>query len=95
MTDQPVNPLDDLSRYVPPASPLLPKLHSSGRRELRQEKYSKGITIHHRAPTTESAEKAMVKGQAGEVTLPIKRKIPKREGMTKKEWKAYKRSLQS
>ena len=87
----PINPLDDLQQFSSASLPSAPKTHSSGRRELRQQLLSRGITLTVR-PTSDADRAKMSRGEFVP-SLPIKRAEPKRQGMTKKEWKRYLRSL--
>lgn len=88
------NPLDDLARLDSASILTPPRTHSSGRRELRAQIIGRGITIHAR-PKTEVDRMRALAGNENIETLPVKRKEPKRQGMTKKEFKAYKRSLRN
>lgn len=84
------NPLDDLQQFDSSSLPSAPRQHTSGRRELRRQLLSRGITIHARPKTEEDRLRALA-GNENIETLPVKRTVPKRRGMTKKEWKRARR----
>lgn len=84
MNNNPINPLDNLTNYE---QPLATRAHTSGRRELRSSLLSRPITIHAHPRSQQEASKATLTGEMVG-TLPIRRAVPKRGGMTKKEWKS-------
>lgn len=88
---QPANPLDDLQQFSSASLPSPPRPHSSGRRELRRQWLDRGISLLVR-PKDDSAKIAMSKGEFVE-SLPIVRQTAKRQGMSKKELKKWKREL--
>jgi hypothetical protein len=79
--NDPINPLSDLSTYK------APKDHTSGRRELRNERNAMGFTIHARPKSQDEALKAAATGQMVE-TLPIRQVQPK---VSKKERRRMRR----
>lgn len=84
---EPTNPLDDLAQFDPSD---LPRAHTSGRRELKQQWLDRGITLRVQPRTEAEKLKAMV----GEWidSAPIRRAEPKRpEGISARQWKRMKR----
>ena len=75
------NPLDDLAQFN---SAILPKVHTSGRRELRAANLQRGLVIHARPKTAADKQRALTTGGMIE-TLPIRRSEPK---LTKAERRA-------
>lgn len=91
------NPLDSLQQFSQadlPASQPVSKRHSSGRRELRSAILSRGITITARARSASEQEKAILRGEAC-LTLPVKRKTEKYDGLSRKEWKQARREARN
>ena len=80
------NPLDDLTQQPTLPTAPTPRQHSSGRRELRQQFLSRGITLRVRAASPEDK----VRAARGEfiASLPIRRATAK---LTKAEKKREKR----
>ena len=73
MTENGVNPLNDLIAAEPP-QPSRP--HTTGRRELRLEAGARGMTIHHRDRSEREVLRAVAEGRAPQptgTTLPIRR----------------------
>lgn len=89
---KPTNPLDNLQQFNSLDLPSPPRQHTSGRRELRSSILSRGVNIMARARTVAEKTAALVKGEMF-ATLPVKRKEPKRGGMTKKAWKKARRAV--
>jgi hypothetical protein len=75
------NSLDDLASFD---SASLPKVHTSGRRELRAANLQRGFVIHARPKTAADKQRALTTG-AMIGTLPIRRLVPK---LTKAERRA-------
>src|SRR5580658_1843319 len=67
----PTNPLDDLQQFSSASLPSLVKQHSSGRRELRQQLLSRGITLTVR-PASDADRAKMSRGEFVS-SLPVRR----------------------
>lgn len=81
------NPLDDLTQHPSLSVAPTARAHTSGRRELRQERLANGITLRVRAASPEDK----VRAARGEfiASLPIRRATAK---LTKAEKKRAKRA---
>jgi hypothetical protein len=65
----------------------------TGRRELRAALLARGVIIHAN-PATEADRQAAARGELA-ATLPVRRKEPKRGGLSKKEWKRARRAARA